>query len=165
MSYQSVGVLRPGLPWLGLRRHGKARAGGVEAGRPAPIAPRRDETWMREEVARLEDAALVPHDRYLVAAAGAAQIPALLREITFRSVGEGTGRELDLDLFDRTYEHLFVWDRQAGELVGAYRLAETERLRRLFNRAQLDRNELNIMRGILSAVQGRRGQSAQRSRK
>ena len=31
-----------------------------------------------------------------------------------------------------------------------------ERLRRLFNRAQLDRNELNIMRGILSAVQGRR---------
>jgi tRNA (cytidine32/uridine32-2'-O)-methyltransferase len=34
-----------------------------------------------------------------------------------------------------------------------------ERLRRLFNRAQLDRNELNIMRGILSAVQGRRGQS------
>ena len=40
-----------------------------------------------------------------------------------------------------------------------------ERLRRLFNRAQLDRNELNILRGILSAVQGRRGQSVQRSRK
>ena len=28
-----------------------------------------------------------------------------------------------------------------------------ERIRRLFNRAQMDRNELNIMRGILSAVQ------------
>src|SRR6202030_2554725 len=40
-----------------------------------------------------------------------------------------------------------------------------ERLRRLFSRAQLDRNDLNILRGILSAVQGRRGQSAQRSRK
>jgi tRNA (cytidine32/uridine32-2'-O)-methyltransferase len=40
-----------------------------------------------------------------------------------------------------------------------------ERLRRLFNRAQLDRNELNILRGILSAVQGRRGQSARRSQK
>jgi TrmH family RNA methyltransferase len=40
-----------------------------------------------------------------------------------------------------------------------------ERLRRLFNRAQLDRTELNILRGILSAVQGRRGQSAQRPRK
>jgi TrmH family RNA methyltransferase len=32
------------------------------------------------------------------------------------------------------------------------------RLRRLFNRAQLDANELNILRGILSAVQGKRGQ-------
>jgi tRNA (cytidine32/uridine32-2'-O)-methyltransferase len=38
-----------------------------------------------------------------------------------------------------------------------------ERLRRLFNRAQLDRNELNILRGILSAVQGRRGQSSRRT--
>ena len=38
-----------------------------------------------------------------------------------------------------------------------------ERLRRLFNRAQMDRNELNILRGILSAVQGRRGQSSRRS--
>ncbi|HME73552.1 MAG TPA: GNAT family N-acetyltransferase, partial [Myxococcota bacterium] len=143
MSYQSVGVLRTGLPWLGLRGRGQTRAGGVQPVRPAPIAPRRDENWMREEVARLEDAALVPHDRYLVAAARAAQIPALLREIgrlreiTFRSAGEGTGRELDLDVFDRTYEHLFVWDRQAGELVGAYRLAETEHLRPVFGAAGL----------------------------
>jgi TrmH family RNA methyltransferase len=30
-----------------------------------------------------------------------------------------------------------------------------ERLRRLFNRAQMDRNEVNILRGILSAVQKR----------
>ena len=39
-----------------------------------------------------------------------------------------------------------------------------ERLRRLFNRAQMDRNEVNILRGILSAVQGRSGQSARRRR-
>jgi tRNA C32,U32 (ribose-2'-O)-methylase TrmJ len=32
----------------------------------------------------------------------------------------------------------------------------------LFNRAQLDQNEINIMRGILSAVQGRKGPAAQR---
>jgi TrmH family RNA methyltransferase len=35
-----------------------------------------------------------------------------------------------------------------------------ERLRRLFNRAHLDCNEINILRGILSAVQGRRRRSA-----
>ncbi len=39
-----------------------------------------------------------------------------------------------------------------------------ERLRRLFNRAQLDGNELNIMRGILSAVQGRRRRAGEDSR-
>jgi TrmH family RNA methyltransferase len=38
-----------------------------------------------------------------------------------------------------------------------------QRLRRLFNRAQLDRNELNILRGILSAVQGRRRQAGRKS--
>jgi tRNA (cytidine32/uridine32-2'-O)-methyltransferase len=37
-----------------------------------------------------------------------------------------------------------------------------DRVRRLFNRAQMDRNELNILRGILSAVQGRRGQNSRR---
>lgn len=37
-----------------------------------------------------------------------------------------------------------------------------ERLRRLFNRAQMDRNELNIMRGLLRAVQVHRAQSIPR---
>ena len=35
-----------------------------------------------------------------------------------------------------------------------------QRLRRLFNRAQPDANEINILRGILAAVQGRRGHAA-----
>lgn len=46
-----------------------------------------------------------------------------LRELTFRHVGEGTGKALDLDRFDEHYEHLFVWNRVRRELVGAYRLA------------------------------------------
>jgi TrmH family RNA methyltransferase len=63
---------------------------------------------------------------------------------------------------ERFYAHLHQvlseidFDDRTGHLM--------ERLRRLFNRAQLDRNELNILRGILSAVQGRRGQSARRNR-
>jgi TrmH family RNA methyltransferase len=65
----------------------------------------------------------------------------------------------DLEHF---YEHLrevlgeIEFDDRTGHLM--------ERLRRLFNRAQLDRNELNILRGILSAVQGRRGQSRRPAR-
>ena len=38
-----------------------------------------------------------------------------------------------------------------------------ERLRRMFNRALLDRNELNILRGILSAVQSRRAATGARA--
>ncbi|HEY4366748.1 MAG TPA: RNA methyltransferase [Steroidobacteraceae bacterium] len=36
------------------------------------------------------------------------------------------------------------------------------RIRRLFNRAQVDQNEMNILRGILTAVQARRRQAGQR---
>lgn len=46
-----------------------------------------------------------------------------LREVTFRGVGEGTGRALDLDAFDAHYEHLLVWDPVAVRIAGAYRVA------------------------------------------
>ncbi len=46
-----------------------------------------------------------------------------LRELTFRKVGEGTGRKIDLDEFDAYYLHIVLWDPKALEVVGAYRLA------------------------------------------
>lgn len=49
-----------------------------------------------------------------------------LRELTFRTVGEGTGKSIDLDQFDQTYLHLFVWNAARKEVVGAYRLAGTD---------------------------------------
>ena len=51
-----------------------------------------------------------------------------LRELTYRAVGEGTGRELDLDSFDKRYLHLFSWDRERTRIVGAYRLGRTDRI-------------------------------------
>jgi tRNA C32,U32 (ribose-2'-O)-methylase TrmJ len=57
----------------------------------------------------------------------------------------------DLEYF---YTHLqAVLDEIEFEDRTGYLMA---RLRRLFNRAQLDANELGILRGILSQVQGRR---------
>ncbi len=44
------------------------------------------------------------------------------REESFRAVGEGTGKEIDLDDYDHYYKHLFVWDKEQKCLVGAYRL-------------------------------------------
>ena len=51
-----------------------------------------------------------------------------LREVTYRAVGEGTGRDVDLDRFDDDYQHLFLWDRKQQQVVGAYRIGQTDRL-------------------------------------
>jgi putative hemolysin len=64
----------------------------------------------------------------------ASSIPAVLeeigrlREITYRAAGEGTGRATDLDAFDNRYLHLFTWDRKERQIVGAYRIGETDHI-------------------------------------
>jgi len=74
------------------------------------------------------DQRLVDHGRFQVYCARAGHIPwalqeiGRLRELTFRAVGEGTGRCSDIDLFDAFYLHLFVWDAHAASIAGAYRL-------------------------------------------
>lgn len=45
-----------------------------------------------------------------------------LREITFREVGEGTGKAIDLDEYDGYYHNLFIWDTKEAQIVGGYRL-------------------------------------------
>lgn len=47
-----------------------------------------------------------------------------LREVTFRAVGEGTNRSIDLDEFDLYYDHLFIWDNDEERIVGAYRVGK-----------------------------------------
>ena len=64
----------------------------------------------------------------------ASQIPQVLLEIgrlrekTFRDVGEGTGRAYDIDWFDQHYLHLFIWDHYAREVVGSYRIGQTDKI-------------------------------------
>ena len=77
---------------------------------------------------------LVEAGDYRVFIASAKQIPSVLREIarlrevTFRAVGEGTGAAWDTDVFDRFYQHLFVWNVKKSEVVGAYRLGLTDKI-------------------------------------
>lgn len=51
-----------------------------------------------------------------------------LRELTFRKVGEGTGKRLDLDRYDAWYEHIVLWDGEARRIAGAYRVARGARV-------------------------------------
>jgi putative hemolysin len=73
---------------------------------------------------------------YLVLVAARAAIPHVmneigrLREVSFRAVGEGTGKARDLDDFDDWYQQLFVWQPSRQQVLGAYRLCMTDVVRR-----------------------------------
>ena len=97
----------------------------------APIEP----ALLAEEISKLgAEQRLVSSNHLEVWVASAEQIPWLLqeigrlREVTFRQVGEGTGRSVDLDLFDSYYLHLFVWDSANHLVVGGYRLGQADRI-------------------------------------
>ena len=49
-----------------------------------------------------------------------------LREITFRGVGEGTGKPSDVDKYDKHYTHIFIWNAAQQEIAGAYRIGRTD---------------------------------------
>ena len=100
-----------------------------------PLAEPIDPALLAQEISQLsDDQRLVSSANLQVWVARAEQIPWLLqeigrlREVTFRQVGEGTGRSIDLDLFDSYYLHLFVWDPTACAVVGGYRLGQADRI-------------------------------------
>ena len=99
------------------------------------IMPPQNPEVMAEEIRRLPSSqTLVESNEHAVIQATTDQIPHLLleigrlREITFRAVGEGTGKAVDIDRFDHSYTHLFIWNRERKEVVGAYRLGRTNEI-------------------------------------
>jgi putative hemolysin len=91
-----------------------------------PVSPE----LMKEELKVLDknDSLIFTSKSYRIYLADSKFIPNTLREIgrlrevTFREVGEGTNKSLDLDKFDNFYKHLFLWDDIENQLVGAYRM-------------------------------------------
>lgn len=51
-----------------------------------------------------------------------------LREITFRAIGEGTGRALDTDPYDSWYDHLVLYHAGERGIVGAYRIGRCDEI-------------------------------------
>jgi len=86
------------------------------------------------------DIAALPAEQCLVDSgmqvfyAYAKQIPGVmreigrLREVSFRCVGEGTGKPIDLDFHDNFYLHLFIWNPSQREIVGAYRMGQVDKI-------------------------------------
>ena len=99
---------------------------------PQPIAPRGMAAAIDANIDALHHHVLLESSTFQVFCARADDLPAILpeigrlRELTFREAGEGTGLSRDLDRFDRTYRHVFVWDRARREIAGAYRVGATD---------------------------------------
>jgi putative hemolysin len=97
------------------------------------VAPAADPAALDEEIRRLpETTKCVDGGALQVYCAEAGQIPHVLaeigrlRELAYRSVGEGTGTRTDIDRFDAHYQHLFLWNHLRGEVVGAYRIGRSD---------------------------------------
>ncbi|MCH4822220.1 lysophospholipid acyltransferase family protein [Gramella lutea] len=97
---------------------------------PKEIAEETNAELMKLEIenCRKMDKRLLQSKNYEVFLAKREVIPNILneigrlREITFREVGEGTNNSTDLDSFDEYYHHLFLWDKDAEKIAGAYRM-------------------------------------------
>ncbi|HVR26514.1 MAG TPA: GNAT family N-acyltransferase [Candidatus Polarisedimenticolia bacterium] len=97
-----------------------------------PVAAAEPTAGLTEELDRLPgDRCLVENADLAVYLVKANETPRMLREIgrlrevTFRGAGEGTGKQRDLDRFDRYYWHVLLWHKTRRELVGAYRAGNT----------------------------------------
>jgi len=126
-----------------LEQRGSAReAASTEA--PEPIAAAPDPAAIAKDIERLPPSAkLATLGAIEIYLASGGQLGGVLgeigrlRELTFREVGEGTGRSLDLDRFDQIYEHLVAWDAANQCVIGGYRLARIDAVRRRHGRAGL----------------------------
>lgn len=103
------------------------------------VATAADPALLAADVASLDPSSrLLSSGGFSVWLAPAAGIPNVLREIgrlreiAFRAAGEGTGKAADLDEFDASYLHLFVWNDAKQEIAGAYRLAASDTVTRLY---------------------------------
>ena len=97
--------------------------------RPKEIALPQPQEQIEREISLLrKDAMLIKVKNFEVYCAPTKAIPFVLkelgrlREITFREVGEGTNRAIDVDEFDLYYRQLIIWDNLGKKIAGGYRI-------------------------------------------
>ena len=102
--------------------------------KPAAVIDETPRETLVTEVAELEECKVWTEKQYEVYICPTPKIPHILREIgrlreiTFREVGEGTNKRIDLDNYDIYYNHLFIWDSDKQNIVGAYRIGKGDEI-------------------------------------
>lgn len=101
----------------------------------APVAPGVPAETIAAELEALPESCVVLREGgFAVFVVESAAIPQTmqelgrLRELCFRAVGEGTGKERDLDEFDGVYRQLLLWDTERRCIAGAYRMGLIDEL-------------------------------------
>lgn len=96
-----------------------------------PIVESVDRKALTDEINILKEKyTLFTNKNFVVLCAPSTEMPnalyeiGRLREITFRDVGEGTNRSMDIDEYDFYYHQLIIWDEDESKIVGAYRLGK-----------------------------------------
>lgn len=106
-------------------RVGAGKAGMFKT--ESAIAHPEDRQALREAISRCEALGETKDGKKICLYHGDTGSPILreigrLRELTFREVGEGTGKRRDLDAYDTDYHHIVLWDDADLEIAGAYRV-------------------------------------------
>jgi putative hemolysin len=102
-----------------------------------------DKHSLEIEIASLkEQDILAESGEYTVYLTNAKSTPGILREIgrlrelTFRDIGGGTGKAMDLDMFDAEYDHLILYKTGSG-IIGGYRIGRTDHMQTVFGKQGL----------------------------
>lgn len=121
----------------------RIRASVTRPGMEKIIAPVNSDILAREIAQLPAGALLVDKGEMQVYHAEARDIPQTLREIgrlreiAFRASGEGTGKAVDLDIYDDYYLQLFVWNKEKQEIVGGYRIGKSDEILTRFGKSGL----------------------------
>lgn len=121
-------------------------------GKPKPIESGISKELLAEDLAKVSHLKILSQQNFDLYLAPSKLIPNILleigrlRELTFRQEGEGTNKPLDLDEFDKYYEHLFLFDRDTHEIVGAYRIGKGRDIVKKFGRKGFYTNTLFRMK-------------------
>jgi putative hemolysin len=112
---------------------GKRKLFAFRAAEPIPVARPEDRLQVRRELQGGELLGQTADGKKILLFDALPDSAALrelgrLREMTFREVGEGTGKRRDIDSFDAYYRHVVVWDDADLQIAGAYRIGEAAKI-------------------------------------